>query len=270
MTDPILIQSPTGTTRLFAHLGAPITQVQAPMLLNQLFRQVGADALMMAMHVRPHNLEALVDGLKRTENVGGILVTVPHKIAICALADRLGPHAALAGTANALRREKDGAWLAENFDGLGFVAGLHAQKHGPAGRRVVLFGAGGAGAAIASALVEEGVAALTVVDTNRLKAEELVAKLNQRKEASAIYADAPDLGDVDMAVNATPIGLAPDDPTPFSVDDLPDHAVVCDIIMKPAETRLLRAATERGLIVHPGIHMLTPQIQLYVAFFGIS
>jgi shikimate dehydrogenase len=269
MTDPIMIPSPTGTTRLFAHLGDPIAQVQAPMLLNQLFKQVGVDALMMAMHVRPHNLEALVDGLKRTENVDGILVTVPHKIAICELADKLSTQAALAGTANALRRDKDGAWFAENFDGLGFVAGLHAQGHAPAGRRVVLFGAGGAGAAIASALIEEGVDALTVVDTNRPKAEDLVAKLNQRKAASAIYSGAPNLGDADMVINATPIGLDPKDPTPFSVDDVPDHAVVCDIIMKPAETRLLRAAAKRGLSIHPGIHMLTPQIQLYAEFFGI-
>jgi len=112
------------------------------MLLNQFFRQVRVDALMMAMHVRPHNLEALVDGLKRTENVDGILVTVPHKFAICSLANNLGPQAVLARSANALRREKDCTWLAENFDGLGFVAGLHAQGREPAGRWVVLCGAG--------------------------------------------------------------------------------------------------------------------------------
>jgi len=73
----------------------------------------------------------------------------------------------------------------------------------------------------------------------------------------------------DFAINATPLGLRPADPLPFAVDGLPASAVVCDIIMKPAITPLLRAAEARRLTIHPGAPMLTAQMPLYLEFFGL-
>lgn len=102
MSESVLIPSPTGKTRLFVHLGDPIAQAQAPMLMNRLFLDNDVDAVMVALHVKPAQLDSVVEGLKGVENLGGILVTIPHKFAICGHADALGTTAQLAGSANAL------------------------------------------------------------------------------------------------------------------------------------------------------------------------
>lgn len=270
MTQSLLIPSPQGTTRLFAVLGDPVGQVQAPVLLNRLFLELNADAVTIPVHVRPGQLKTVVEGLKRMENLDGIVITIPHKFAICSHADRVSTTVGLAGSANVLRRDPDGSWFAENLDGLGFVQGLRAQAHEPAGKLVALFGAGGAGAAIATALVQAGVSRVMLTDTLASRADDLADRLNAYKPEVAISLACPTLNDVDMAINASPVGLNAHDPIPFPIDDLPQHAIVTDIIMKPAETRLLKCAVERGLKTHPGIHMLTPQIQLYAEFFGVT
>jgi len=76
-------------------------------------------------------------------------------------------------------------------------------------------------------------------------------------------------GPVDFAINATPCGLGPDDPLPFDPLALSEKTIVCDIIMKPKETRLLQAAQARGMRVHHGHHMLDAQIPMYLDFLGI-
>ncbi|MFD0205632.1 MULTISPECIES: shikimate dehydrogenase family protein [Saccharothrix] len=256
----------SGTTRLFGVLGDPVVQVRAPGLLNAEFARLGVDAVLVPVHVPPNGLTALLDGLRHVRNLDGLLVTVPHKIAVRELADRVGPAAEASGSANALRREPDGTWYAENFDGTGFVAGLRHQGRAPSGRRVVVVGAGGAGSAIAVALLDAGVAELRVVDRDPERVADLARRLGDR----VITATEPDLTGADVVVNATPLGLRADDELPFTLDRLGADAVVADIIMKPEETRLLARAAELGHPVHHGIHMLTHQVASYLDFFGIS
>ena len=73
-----------------------------------------------------------------------------------------------------------------------------------------------------------------------------------------------------LAINATPLGLAPGDRLPFDPARLAAETVVCDIVMKPKETALLRAAQKRGLRVQHGHHMLDAQIPMYLGFFGLA
>ena len=147
------------------------------------------------------------------------------------------------------------------------MQGLRAGGHDPAGKRVLLVGAGGAGVAIAAALVQSGVQRLVVVDTSTSKADDLASRLNAY--GIAMSSTDPHLECADLAINATPIGLRPGDPLPFEIGALQRHAIVADIIMKPAETALLQAASRSGLVSHPGIHMLIPQIQMYGEFFRV-
>src|ERR1700741_1230983 len=105
----------SGSTSLYAVLGDPVAQVQAPALLNPLLAELGVAAVVVPMLVSPADLADAVRGLTGIGNVAGLLVTVPHKASVCELAAELGPAAALSGTANALRRT-GGGWLAENFD----------------------------------------------------------------------------------------------------------------------------------------------------------
>jgi shikimate dehydrogenase len=259
----------SGTTRLYALLGDPITQVRAPGLLNPVLARRGTDAVLVPMWVAPGDVAPVVRTLRQVANLHGILVTVPHKATVLALADRVTARARLAGSANALRREPDGTWSADTFDGDGFVRGLTEAGHDPKGLRVCVVGAGGAGSAIAVALLDAEVAELRLVDTDPDRCDGLRRRLSRAYPGRVSASTGPRLADVDVVVNATPLGLRPDDPLPFPVTGLPAHAVVADIIMKPAQTALLRAAGERGLATHPGEPMLAHQIASYLDFFDL-
>ncbi|CQR60489.1 shikimate dehydrogenase family protein [Streptomyces leeuwenhoekii] len=260
----------SGTTRLYVVLGDPVTQVQSPALMNPLFARLGIDAVLVPVHAEPAQLRRIVDGLRHIGNLDGIFVTVPHKTAVVDLADRHSPTVEITGSANALRREADGHWYAENFDGLGFVTGLTSAGHDPAGAHVALAGAGGAGSAIAAALLAAGAERLAVCDPDTAKREALRARLDRHWPGRTVTSAAPLLDGARLAVNATPLGLRPDDPLPFRPELLPPGSVVADIIMKPRETRLLREAAELGHVVHHGIHMLDGQLDSYRAFFGLD
>nr|AXL06026.1 shikimate dehydrogenase [uncultured bacterium] len=260
----------SGTTRLYVVLGDPVVQVQSPALMNPLFQRLGVDAVLVPVHARPEHLERIVGGLRCVGNVDGIFVTVPHKAAVAGLADRRSPMVEITGSANALRREADGCWYAENFDGLGFVTGLVDAGHDPRGRRVALVGAGGAGSAIAAALLAAGAERLSVCDPDTAKLEGLRSRLDAHWPDRTFTSAEPRLEGAHIVVNASPLGLRADDPLPFRPDLLPPGSVVADIIMKPRETRLLREAAALGHQVHYGMHMLAGQVDSYRAFFGLG
>ncbi|MBS0247805.1 MAG: shikimate dehydrogenase [Proteobacteria bacterium] len=270
LSGSAVVPSPTGSTRLYAVLGHPVDQVMAPSLMNPLFAARQIDAVMVPIEVEPARLGSVIQGLKAIGNFDGLLVTVPHKFAVCGYADRLGETATIAGSANALRREADGSWSADNFDGAGFVAGLRKAGHTLEGAAACLVGAGGAGVSIAAALMLAGVGRLLINDVACDRLDRLVSRLATRwpgKVSAAPQAATPGL---DFIINATPLGLRPHDPLPFEIANLSEGTIVADIIMKPAETRLLEEAQRRGLPTHPGIHMLTEQIELYRSFFRLQ
>lgn len=269
-TQPAVhMPSPLGATRLYGVIGDPITQVQVPALLNRVFADRRVDAVTVPFHARAGDISVVPTGLKRIANLDGLLVTVPHKFAVLDHLDRASLDVELAGSANAVRREADGTWSGENFDGQGFVAGLKQAGHDPRGKSVALIGTGGAGVAIAAALLGNGVSCLRLTDILPARADSLAKQLDDCWPGVVQAHATVELDGVEIAVNATPIGLRDIDPLPFELDDLPPDAVVADIIMQPRETRLLQAATERGLRIHHGSHMLTEQIPLYCRFFRI-
>lgn len=260
----------TGRTRLFAVLGDPVRQVRAPEMLNPVFAELDLDAVLVPVHAPVRHLREVVRGLQCAGNVDGLLVTVPHKAAVLDFAEVHSPAARLAGGANALRRGADGRWYAENFDGAGFVAGLTAAGHPPAGKRVTLVGAGGAGGAIAAALVLADVAGLDLVDVDQGRVETILDRLSEVGAGRVRGASTP-VGDAaDLVVNATPLGLREDDPMPFDPTLLAQGTVVADIIMTPRETRLLRAASAHGLPIHHGAPMLREQLRMYREFFNLT
>jgi shikimate dehydrogenase len=254
---------PNGATRLFAVIGHPVAQVQAPALIDRMI-----DAVLVPVEAAPTDFAVMIEGLKRIANLDGILVTVPHKFAACDHANHLGDAAKIAASANALRREADGTWTADNFDGIGFVRGLVGAGHDPKGKIVSLVGSGGAGTSIAPALLTHEARLLVLSDVSEHRARQLAARLETNWPGQVRVAAAPSV-ESNILINATPVGLREEDPLPFALEGVRPDAVVADIIMKPAETRLLKAASARGLRVHPGIHMLSQQIELYRQFFRI-
>lgn len=260
-----------GTTRVFMVLGDPIAQVQAPQVFNALFRRHGVDAVLVPAHVRPPQFGDFVRHVMTASNIDGLWLTIPHKPAGLEVVTHCHRAGRLAGAVNAVRRRADGALEGALFDGEGFVKALRHHGFEPAGRRALLVGAGGAGAAIAVALVDAGVATLVLHDLGD-RADVLAARLAQGSaegSTTLVVADSADPAGFDLVINATPLGLRPGDPLPFDAARLDAGATVVDILMKHAPTPLLQACRARGVTAHPGFEMLVQQVPDYLDFFGL-
>lgn len=262
--------APTGATRLFPVVGSPVAQVQAPAMFNPRLAAAGLDALVVALELPPAQVVEACGALLRSASIGGLLVTVPYKQTLLALADELGDEARAVGAVNALRRGADGRIHGELFDGLGFVAGLRAAGHEPAGQRVLLLGAGGAGSAIASALERAGAQRLGVFDPRPGAANALARTLHARFPACETQAlQSPDARGCTLVVNASPLGMRAGDPLPLDAQALDAGTLVAEVVMQPAVTPLLHAAAARGLPTHAGRAMLEHQVDAYLDFFGL-
>jgi shikimate dehydrogenase len=260
----------TGNTKIYAIIADPISHVRTPEVFNEFFKHNGSDAVLIPLQVAPEGLEAALTAFRSIKNLGGFVTTVPHKTTVAALCDDLGAAGRAIGSVNAVRREADGRLIGNMFDGIGFVAGLRTQGHDPSGCRTLLVGAGGAAAAIAFALVEAGVASLTITNRTRSKAEEIVHRVTEfYPDCSIAVSDADPTG-YDMVINATSLGLKADDPLPIDTGLLTPAMTVAEIIMKPEKTPLLAAAEARGCTIHYGRHMLDEQIRLIAEFIGAS
>lgn len=259
----------SGTTRLFGILADPIHHVQTPQRVNELFSRIGYDGVLVPFHARPENLAAVVAGLRRLENLGGVIVTVPHKTAILALCDEASDATRKIGAANVVRREADGRLVAHMLDGEGFVRGLRGAGVELAGKTAYLAGAGGAANAIAFSLVQAGVASLTVANRTLRKAEDLKQRILDVYPQAQVRVGTPDPAGHELVVNATSLGLKEGDALPLDVSTLQAGQRVCEVIMQPRETALLLAARQRGCQVHYGAPMLAGQIELMAAFLGI-
>jgi len=256
----------TGHTKIFGIIADPVAQVRTPELLNAYFAQHGIDAVMVPLHVPAEALAQAVDGLRTMRNFCGLVVTVPHKKTAAAMCTQLGPTASVVGAANALKRQHDGSFVGDMFDGEGFVAGLRGQGHDPAGRRVLMVGAGGAAGAIAFALAQAGVAYLGIANRTRTRAAEIAQRVRQVLPHATVEDVEADPAGYDMVVNATSLGMLADDPLPLDVDRLDASTLVVEIITKPPMTALLQAAQQRGCPIHEGRHMLQAQIASMARF----
>ncbi len=258
----------TGRTRVFAIVADPVGHVRTPMVFNARFAAKAIDAVLVPLHVGPDGLADVFRAARGLKNLGGLIVTVPHKSAAVALCDEVSEMARAIGAVNTIRREPDGRLVGEMFDGPGFLAGLRQEGIEPRGRAVLLSGAGGAANAIAFVLAEAGVARLTIANRTVAKAEELAARVRRRYPAIDVAAGAADPTGHELVVNATSLGLDQGDALPVDVERLTPEMIVAEIIMIPERTPLLREAARRGCRIHLGKHMLDTQIELMARFIG--
>ena len=110
-----------GATRLFAIVGDPIAQVRSATVFSDAFAARGNNAVMVPVQIAPDRFDAVFPALMALGNLDGLLVTVPYKARALPFASRLGTNAKIVGAVNALRREPDGTWSGDMFDGVGFV-----------------------------------------------------------------------------------------------------------------------------------------------------
>ena len=258
----------SGTTRLIAHLGVPTESFRAPLIYNPWFESKGIDARVVPMGCETEDYAAFLPLLFRLRNIGGALVTMPHKVATVALLDVANPAVLMSGSCNAVKRDADGRLVGDMFDGEGFVRGMRRKGCDVAGRRALVVGAGGVGSGIAASLAQAGVAEIGLFDTRERVADELAERLRRHCPGLAIQTGSNDPAGWDVVVNATPLGMNAGDPMPVDVARIDPAAFVGEVVMKQAETPFLAAARERGCMTQIGADMLYEQIPAYLEFFG--
>jgi shikimate dehydrogenase len=260
----------TGETRLFAIIGDPIAQVRSPDVYNPRIARAGRNAILVPVHVPAAHFDTAVRGLLALGNLDGLVVTVPFKERILPLADRVLARGGEVGAINALRRERDGSWTGDMFDGVGFLAALEGLSQSARGRHVLLLGAGGAGNAIAFALAGAGAARIGIFDLAGKRAARLAERVAALYGDCRVGAVPSDLAGYDLLVNATPVGMAPDFAAPRVSGDLHPGVTVIDIVPKPAMTALLTKAEAAGCPFANGQAMISGQADAVLAFFGIA
>jgi shikimate dehydrogenase len=255
-----------GTTRVAGIIGDPVGHSRSPVIWNVAFREAGLDWVFVAFPVPAGQAAAALEAV-RALGIAGVSVTMPHKADAAAACDELSPTAKTLGSVNAIVN-LDGHLQGDSTDGEGFVRSLRDEGVEPAGLRCVVLGAGGAGRAIALALGDAG--AHVVIAARRGDAATEAAALVPGARGVELKDVSPALAEVELVVNATPVGMR-GEPAIIDAKVLPEDAVVADAIYHPAETPLLAAARERGLTCIGGLGMLVHQAALsFESFTGAT
>ena len=231
-------------------------------MIESAYRHHGIDARYVNCEVTPAALGDAVRGA-RAMGWAGFNCSIPHKVTVVEHLDGLGESASVIGAVNCAVA-RDGRLIGENTDGQGFMTALRTVVD-PAGRSLVLFGAGGAARAIGVEAALAGAGPITVVNRDTGRGTELVELLNERTPADAELV--PWQGSyrvpegADIVVNATSVGLFPDAGARLDVDpdSLRPGMVVADVIPNPPRTALLADAEARGCTVLDGLGMLVNQ-----------
>jgi shikimate dehydrogenase len=248
----------TGATKIIALLADPVGHVRAQLTFNSLFVEKDVDAILVPFNVAGDDLLAAFELAKRATNVAGLLLTIPHKVAMAELCDELGPHAQLVGAVNAVRFEGDRA-IGEIYDGIGLVSAAHSRGITFAGRRVLIVGTGGAGTAVAAAIASEQPSMLTLSNRTESKAVDVAERLSSICPTDI---GAPEGRQHDVVVNCTSVGMRDDDPLPIDLDEMAPSAAVIDIIANPEWTAVRRRAADAGHSTMGGVPMIEHQISL--------
>lgn len=258
-------QALSGATRVHFIVGDPIAQVKSPGGVTQAFHDAGRNAVCIPAHVAPAALASWAKGVSLAQNVDGIIVTVPHKFSCFDLCATTSDRAGFLKAVNTLRRNPDGTWHGDMFDGMGYVEALKAKACDPRGQRVLLVGAGGAGSAIAYSLMTAGVKELAVHDADVVRRDALVARLASLG-LGRVLAGSSDPTGFDIAINATPIGMKEGDPYPIDSARFTSQQLVGCVITAPAVPPMIAAARAKGCQTLTGTDMFARVRDLMVQF----
>jgi shikimate dehydrogenase len=256
----------TAKTTLVGLIGWPISHSVSPVMHNAAFAALRLNWRYVPLPVHPARVAEAVAGV-RALGLRGVNVTVPHKQAVMPHLDRWSPAAAAIGAVNTIIVGEDGELLGDNTDAAGFVTDLRANGVDPAGKRVLVVGAGGSARAVVYGLAEAGCESLVLLNRTVDKAESLLAAMRE------LFPDVPMLArpfpdgvaesaaDAELIVNCTSLGMSPNlEGLPWDEDvEFAPGQTVYDLVYNPAVTRLLQLASVDGARVIDGLGMLIHQ-----------
>jgi shikimate dehydrogenase len=255
----------TGKTRVAGIIGFPVAHSLSPVMHNAAFASLGLDWVYVPFPVPPEGLQAAVAGLLAL-GVAGFSVTIPHKVAILPLLDRISPEAELIGAVNTVAL-RDGLLTGFNTDGIGLLAAL-AGKLGfsASGRSILVLGAGGAARSAVVALAGAGALRIDVANRSPENADTLVRSVSGRLMGCAVAAHSLErlaepqyLSSFDLIVNTTSVGMKGDSFPGLVLSGLKPGLAVYDMVYAPPVTPLLAQAGSCGIAAANGLGMLVAQ-----------
>jgi shikimate dehydrogenase len=242
-------------------MGQPVAGNPTQYMMEKAFDRARLDWRYLTFEISPEQFDDAMRGF-RALGFRGANFTIPHKQAVLAYCDELSEGARLIGAVNCVVRERD-KLVGHNTDGQGFLQSLRGAID-PAGKRIVVLGAGGAARAIAVELALAGAEHLMIVNRTPERGEQLAAHLAENTPAAAEFAgweaDYPVPEDAEILINATSIGLNdPDARVPVDTESLRPELIAADVVFNPPQTRFLETAANRGCKTLDGLGMLVNQ-----------
>ncbi|MCG6957941.1 MAG: shikimate dehydrogenase [Gemmatimonadetes bacterium] len=248
----------TSSTRVLALLGDPVRHSLSPVVQNAAFAHAGVDGVYVAVRCARDDLVGFMHGLSRAG--GGGNITLPHKEKAVAVLDVPSDAVRRTGACNTFWGGPDGKVHGDNTDVDGFRRALNAFIEGSAqGMRVLLLGAGGAARATLMALLEEGADQVVLLNRSLERARAVARRIGGPRARVANGVQELREQSFDLVVNATRLGLSPDDPSPLDFDILSRAGAAMDLVYGGAPTPFVRAAEEFGVRATDGGEMLVQQ-----------
>jgi shikimate dehydrogenase len=256
-----------GKTRLYGIVGDPIEQVRSPEMVTWEMQSRHHNAILVPLHVARDAFDSVIADIMCIRNLDGLIFTIPFKAKATSLAKSLGPQATQIGAINALKKNPDGQWSGEIFDGIGCVEALKRRGIPIQGQRLQLIGLGGAGSAICVALAYEKPRLMRIFDIDPKTTERMAQKVRNISPQTIVEVTAPHAEDIDILLNASPVGMLSDNRLPLEVTQLNKELVVFDAIVMPENTPLLNLAKDCGCEIVRGREMMLGQISKIVDYF---
>ena len=239
-------------------------------IVEAAYKHHGLDFRYLNCEVMPKDLSDAVKGA-RAMNWVGFNCSLPHKVEVIKYLDGLGESAELMGAVNCVVL-RDGKYIGENTDGKGFLKSLNTVVS-PAGKSIVILGAGGAARAIAVELALENASEIIIVNRDESRALSLVNLLNSKTNCKSEFHPWTKAYEVpkhvDILVNATSIGMAPDLDAKINIEvsTFRPELVVADVIVNPPMTNLLKDAQKAGCQIIDGLGMVINQAVLGIKYW---
>ncbi len=237
---------------IYGILAHPVEHSQSPTIHNAGFQALGIDAEYVKFDIEE---DGLMDFMQRVRNekIKGMSVSMPHKINIIQYLDYVEPAAKAMEAVNCVYW-KDEKLCGTNTDYYGAIRALE-EATDLEGKKIVIFGAGGAAHAIAYGLKDKNVE-MTILDRTMTKSKELAS---QYKTDCGI-AEGHSVEKYDIIINTTPLGMYPDtETTILKAEDLAPHQIIYDIVYNPLNTKFIQEARKAGCKVITGERMFLYQ-----------
>jgi len=252
-------------TKIFGIIGHPIEHSLSPVMHNAVFKEKNLNNLYLAFDVEEKNLEEAVNGAMALKFYG-LNVTIPYKISVMKYLSEINENAKLLNAVNTIKftcKEDRRISTGYNTDGIGAIKAIEKNYGKIKGRKIFIFGAGGAARAIVfSALLNNAKVSIYNRTTERaiLMRKEIKKKLNKEIKVVTNLNLKNELNDSDIIINATSVGMFPSlVQSPVNEEYIPKEKVVMDIVYNPVETKFLKFAMKRNCKIIDGVDMLVYQ-----------